>query len=1037
MPAFNSGLLHRFLATLFLCSFCLLARAQTVSLSGVYPYDTTFSFTYDGIDYEGYLGYYENGPVASINVVGGNFEGDISFPDYFRLQASNPQYDPYNNPDVPQNLWVTTRVMFGPECNLSGNPMITSIKLPAGVYYDFPLSLEDCPNLRSATVTVCNSSRMPSFSNCTSLTTVVVETNKPEYSDEPFRYYGGDFEGCTSLETIEYPEGLAETGNFKGCTSLSHISFPNSLSSIDLNAFENCTALEYIGLPPSVRDITLFGYNSSNEFFDPTYNNPLFTGFTFPNGSGTYEQINGALIKNGGTLVRVFPHASHELVRCEPYGSLNGFYYKIPDKVTDIADRAMMKVPFSNVWFGDRVTSIGWLAYEPTREIGSIILGRNVAVLKFPCFSMPRELIFLSAVPPVSKDSYGNTTNQIFNGFVNYVNPKALEAYKACDETGSQDIRPIDWWTDLSCVYRIDHQTGTAAVESVKYPWDKDEISFHESVNLLGTEYPVTSLKTYLNAKSVRLNKNFENVESGGSIETISVDPENKYFRSFDGVLYRVGEGTFDTPESLHLWPSLKGGDCVIREGTRFACLDGATQITSLDIPASLDSISAGSGFCEKIELINFPSLEKWFSIKGKNPAYNPYPGIIPKIKYTCNHKPIERVIIPAGDDMIPGLFHGCSTLIEATYDFSGTGGRLVEGAFSACSNLKSVTLGEGIEEIGNYAFKNCTSLESMKLPHSVARLGKEAFYGDTSLTELSLSPRLKKLEGNTAALCKNLRHFIIPEGVDSLGRWEIWGTDMKLELISLPSTLKTLGESNGSGYPTFSRIKEGVVIYCWASEPPEASYENLAGVSLHVPVGTSSLYSAATGWSSADEIIDDLLVDTSSEPSEKSITINVPASPGHEALETARYEVDLYILSDDGTRTFVRRYEFDAVGIPMSRAANGVSLTIDGLSGNTNYYYELRGYTASNDLVVARTGEAATRIATGLDSVDSDSQPVYRDGKLRLPAKNTRVVIYSLDGRAVLNTVCDDKEIDLRSQLSPGLYIYSTGNLTGKIKID
>ena len=54
------------------------------------------------------------------------------------------------------------------------------------------------------------------------------------------------FEGCTSLSSVTFPEGLTEIrgGAFYGCTSLSSVTLPEGLTVIGGAAFMGCTILE-------------------------------------------------------------------------------------------------------------------------------------------------------------------------------------------------------------------------------------------------------------------------------------------------------------------------------------------------------------------------------------------------------------------------------------------------------------------------------------------------------------------------------------------------------------------------------------------------------------------------------------------------------------------------------------------------------------------------------------------------------------------------------------------------------------------------
>ena len=62
----------------------------------------------------------------------------------------------------------------------------------------------------------------------------------------------------------------------------------------------------------------------------------------------------------------------------------------------------------------------------------------------------------------------------------------------------------------------------------------------------------------------------------------------------------------------------------------------------------------------------------------------------------------------------------------EQTYSVTSIGG----GAFSDCSGLTSVTIGNSVTSIGNSAFKGCSGLTSITIPNSVMSIDDYAFSG-------------------------------------------------------------------------------------------------------------------------------------------------------------------------------------------------------------------------------------------------------------------------------------------------------------------
>lgn len=59
--------------------------------------------------------------------------------------------------------------------------------------------------------------------------------------------------------------------------------------------------------------------------------------------------------------------------------------------------------------------------------------------------------------------------------------------------------------------------------------------------------------------------------------------------------------------------------------------------------------------------------------------------------------------------------------------------------AFQGCTSLTSVTIGNGVKEINQYAFKGCTSLEEVTIPSNVTKIGQYSFWGCTGLEEVTI----------------------------------------------------------------------------------------------------------------------------------------------------------------------------------------------------------------------------------------------------------------------------------------------------------
>ncbi len=87
----------------------------------------------------------------------------------------------------------------------------------------------------------------------------------------------------------------------------------------------------------------------------------------------------------------------------------------------------------------------------------------------------------------------------------------------------------------------------------------------------------------------------------------------------------------------------------------------------------------------------------------------------------------------------------------------------------SSCRpNITSVTIGNGVTSIGNYAFGNCTYLVSLSIGNNVNNIGERAFYECTSLTSITIPNSLKTIGRSAFYGCKSLNAVYI----DDLDAW-------------------------------------------------------------------------------------------------------------------------------------------------------------------------------------------------------------------------------------------------------------------------
>ena len=86
--------------------------------------------------------------------------------------------------------------------------------------------------------------------------------------------------------------------------------------------------------------------------------------------------------------------------------------------------------------------------------------------------------------------------------------------------------------------------------------------------------------------------------------------------------------------------------------------------------------------------------------------------------------------------------------------------------AFLYCSNLKSVTIPEGVTTVGYAAFAGCSGLTSITIPDSVTEIGSFAFWECSGLKSIKIPDGVTAINSRTFAGCRGITAISIPDNV-------------------------------------------------------------------------------------------------------------------------------------------------------------------------------------------------------------------------------------------------------------------------------
>ena len=128
------------------------------------------------------------------------------------------------------------------------------------------------------------------------------------------------------------------------------------------------------------------------------------------------------------------------------------------------------------------------------------------------------------------------------------------------------------------------------------------------------------------------------------------------------------------------------------------------------------------------------------------------------------------------------------------------------KNAFSECTSLTSITIPNSVTSIEYDAFDRCTSLTSITIPNSVTRIGIDAFFGCTSLTSITIPNSVTSIGGYAFYGCTSLKSITIPDSVTSIGSCEFFACT-SLTNITIPDSVTSIGSDAFSGCTSLKSI--------------------------------------------------------------------------------------------------------------------------------------------------------------------------------------------------------------------------------------
>lgn len=503
--------------------------------------------------------------------------------------------------------------------------------------------------------------------------------------------------------------------------NLENIEIPDSVTSIGKYAFCGCTNLENFTIPNSVTSIGLYAFDNT-AWYENQPNGIICAGKTI-------YRYKGEMPKNTSITIPSYITSIGD----GAFGAcLNLESVTLPDSVTNIGESAFSSCTnLKNVEIPDSITNIGNFAFSNCTNLENITIPDNAINISPYAFSYSTNLKSIEipdSVTSIGCFAFEHTAwydNQP-NGMV-YAGKTAYHYKGVVPENTSITI--LDGTKSICdyAFYGYEINPAYTNLTSVVIP---------DSVTSIGEQ----AFRGCTGLKNINLSENLTNIGKGafsGCINLEGIEIPDSVTSIGDSAFYdcrsitsltipngitNINKSAFSHCYSL---TEVVIPDSVtsIDEAAFYFC----TGLKSVTIPKSVTSICdfksgewdyvlGAFGMCTAVTIYGCPNTAAETYALNNSVPFAPLDGSVPK--------EFGYILLDDGTAEIVGYI-GSKTTVNIPAEIDGYKVTSIRnGMFYGYTNLESVTLPDGLKNIGDGAFYDCTSLKSITIPASVTNIG-------------------------------------------------------------------------------------------------------------------------------------------------------------------------------------------------------------------------------------------------------------------------------------------------------------------------
>ena len=341
------------------------------------------------------------------------------------------------------------------------------------------------------------------------------------------------------------------------------------------------------------------------------------------------------------------------------------------------------------------------------------------------------------------------------------------------------------------------------------------------------------------------------------------------------------------------------------------------------------------------------------------------------------------------------GAFYSCTGLTEVIWnarnaqDFQDN-----SSPFSGCDRLTDFVFGEKVEHIPAYLCYQLASLKKLVIGNSVTSIGKMAFSSCTGLTEVTIPNSVTTIEGYAFTRCTGLKTVTIGNSVTTIEDGAFNGCT-QMESVTIGEKVESIGES------AFAKCNNLTAVISKAMTPPQiwaTTFDDYA-MTLYVPAGCKPKYAEAEYWNNFTDI------------RETGVTL-------HTVTANATDETMGYVTGG-------------------GEYPQGSTATLIAVPFGQNYFVRWNDGNTDNPRTITVTGNMTftaefAPAGSAVETLENGERGIYATGRtLHVENGGESYRVYTAAGRLVYTG--NDSSVTLSA---PGMYIVHTGDRSQKVAV-